>query len=101
MIMDLLDSPLMYINNKNIKARRMKRRGDCPTVRSKHADVTERVNERFARGGYAVSGVLEGLEPGWRSPETYKKIFTSEMSGKGKGVALFRLEFALCVVEAL
>jgi hypothetical protein len=60
---------VMYINNKNIKARRMKRRGDCPTVRSKHADVTERVNERFARDGYGVSGVLEGLEPGRRSLE--------------------------------
>jgi hypothetical protein len=73
--MDLVDIPVMYINNKNIKARRMKRRGDCPTVRSKHADVTKRVNERFARDGYGVSGVLEGLEPGWRSPETYKKHF--------------------------
>jgi hypothetical protein len=99
--MGLLDSSFMYINNKNIKARRMKRRGNCPTVRSKHADVTERVNERSARDGYWVSGVLEGLEPGWRSPEPNKKIFTLEISGKGKGIALLRLEFALCVVEAL
>jgi hypothetical protein len=79
----------------------MKRRGNCPTVRSKHADVTERVNERSARDGYRASGVLEGLEPGWRFLETYKKIFTWEISGKDKGIALFRLESALCVLEAL
>ena len=71
-----VNGSVMYVNNKNIKARRMKRRGNCPTVRSKHAAVTERVNERFARDGYTVSGVLEGLEPGWRSPEPNKKPIT-------------------------
>jgi hypothetical protein len=100
----VFDSPfeagVMYINIFNSMARRMKRRGNCPTVRSKRALVTERLNERFARDGYTASVVLEGLEPGWRSLDSYIKIFPLEISGREKVVALFRLELASCLLEA-
>lgn len=72
------------INNKGKKARRMERRGNCPTVRSKRADVTERLNGRLARDGHGASGAVGGIEPGRRSPEirngNVEKVITPRAS---------------------